>query len=348
MYFASDNTAPAHPKVIEAMAAVNTGYLPSYGEDEVTEAARDRIRELFEAPDAAVHFVTTGSAANVLALSLYTQPYQTVFCSGVAHIHTDECGAPEFYTGGAKLTLLDHEHGKITPKTLQDAIQSIVPNDPHLVQPGSVSITNITECGTLYSPAEVAAISKVCKVHNLPFHMDGARFANALVASQASPAEMTWRAGVDVLSFGGTKNGLIGVEAVVIFDPVKAWEFELRRKRGGHLLSKNRYLAAQMQAYLTDGLWLDMAQTANEAADRLEKVLASHAAATIAHPRQSNAVFVNLPRGHHRRLLDRGAVYSVAGPLDGPDDEILTARLMCSWCTTAEEVDAFSALLAEL
>ena len=269
MFFGSDNTSPAHPSVLEAMLAVNTGYLPSYGEDEETEAARTRVRALFEAPDAAVHFVTTGSAANVLALSLYTRPWQTVFCSAVAHVHTDECGAPEFYTGGAKLTLLDQSHGKFAAESLRSAIQAIVPQDPHLVQPGAVSLTNVTECGTLYAPDEIAEISAICRQNGLALHMDGARFANAVVASGASPAEMTWKSGVDVLSFGGTKNGLVGVEAVVIFDPAKAWEFELRRKRGGHLLSKGRYLAAQMNAYLTDDLWLEMARASQEAARKL-------------------------------------------------------------------------------
>ena len=190
------------------------------------------------------------TAANALALAILTPPWGAVFCHRNAHVEEDECGAPEFYTGGAKLVLIDGPDARITPEALRATVIATAQGGVHNTQRGPVTITNATEAGTVYSAAEVAALCTVAREFGLPVHMDGARFANALVAAGCTPAEMTWKAGVDVLSFGGTKNGCMGVEAVVIFDPAKAWEFELRRKRGGHLFSKHRYLSAQMDAYL--------------------------------------------------------------------------------------------------
>ena len=340
--FASDNAAPAHPNVIKALKDANSGHALPYGNDPLTQDVTQKIRDVFEAPSAEIFLVTTGSAANVLALSSLASPWQTIYCHSLAHINTDECGAPEFYTGGAKLTLLDGKDAKITPQGLNAAIAATAQGDVHAVQRGPVSITNTTECGALYSPAEVRAISDICRSYDLPLHMDGARFSNALVASGCAPADMTWRAGVDVLSFGGTKNGLLGVEAVVFFDPKPSWEFELRRKRAGHLLSKNRFLSAQMQAYLTDDLWLKMASAANAAAETLENAVMQLSGASLEHPRQANAVFVNLPRKLHRAAQAGGAAYAIWPhdvSMDGDDDEPLMARLMCSWCTTKAEID---------
>ncbi len=251
MFFASDNTSGVPPEILTALAKANEGYAPSYGNDPIMARVRDRLREIFEAPEAAVYLVATGTAANALAMSIACPPWAAVFCHRSAHVAEDECGAPEFFTGGAKLVLVEGAHGKMTPETLAAALARTGASGVHGVQRGMLSITNVTEAGTVYSVAEVAALTALAKAQNLPVHMDGARFANALVATNASPAEMTWKAGVDILSFGGTKNGLMGVEAVVLFDPAKAWEFELRRKRGGHLFSKHRYLSAQMDAYLT-------------------------------------------------------------------------------------------------
>ena len=211
-----------------------------------------------------------------------------------------------------------------------------------------VSITNVTEKGAVYSAAEMAQLAGIAKDYGLPVHFDGARFANALVASNASPAELTWRAGIDVLSFGGTKNGLLGVEAVVIFDPEKAWEFELRRKRGGHLFSKHRYLSAQMQAYLEDDLWLTMARDANHAGARLSEGIASVPGGSVLHPTDANMVFAAWPRGLHKAAHAGGGKYyfwPFNQTLEGPDDEALSARMVCSWCTTDEDVDRFLALL---
>ncbi len=348
MHFASDTTSPAHPSVIEALARANTGYLGSYGADPIMDEVRARVRDVFEAPEAAVYLVTTGSIANALSLATFCPPWGAVYCHRHAHIETDECGAPEFYTGGAKLVLIDGENGKMDPENLRDALANPVTPDVHLVQRGMVSITNVTEFGTVYTPAEIAKLTGIAREYDLPVHLDGARFANAIVASGASPADMTWRAGVDVLSFGGTKNGLMGVEAVVIFDPDRAWEFELRRKRGGHLMSKHRFLSAQMRAYLADDLWQGLARNANEMGGRLAQGIAASQSAALKFPTDANMVFANWPRGIHRTAQSAGAVYGIwpfDQPLQGPDEEVLSARLVCSWSTTEKDVDEFLNLL---
>ena len=344
MFFSSDNSSPAHPKVMEALVAANAGYMPSYGGDPIMDEVRARIREIFEAPEAAVYLVATGTAANVLSLACYCPPWSAIFCHRNAHIEEDECASPEFYTGGAKLVLVDGEHAKMTPETLRETIRFTGRGGVHNVQRGMVSITDVTENGTVYSVSEVAALVAVAKDYGLPVHMDGARFANALVSTNASPADLTWRAGVDVLSFGGTKNGLMGVEAVVLFDPDKAWEFELRRKRGGHLFSKHRYLSAQMQAYLADDLWLDMARTANARADRLAEGILKIPGASLAHPQDANMVFAAFPRGLHHKVRAEGAAYHIwpgHQSLEGDPDEPVSARLVCSWCTGEDEIDGF-------
>ncbi len=349
MIFTSDNASPAHPAVMAALQATNEGYAMPYGADPIMDGVRARLREIFEAPEAAVHLVATGTTANALSLACLVEPWQTIYCHRDSHIQMDECGAPEFYTGGAKLVLLDGADAKFAPEALRAAVEDTHQGFVHSMQRGAVSITNASEAGAVYSPAEVAAIGAVAREYGLPLHMDGARFANALVATGASPAEMTWKAGVDVLSFGGTKNGLIGVEAVVLFDPALAWEFELRRKRGGHLFSKHRYLSAQMAAYLDGGLWLEMARAANRAAARLSAGILEIPGAGLRHPTEANAVFASWPRAGHRRAQEAGAAYyfwpDMNASLDGPDEEPLSARLVCSWCTSDEEVDRFLDLL---
>ncbi len=348
MFFASDNASPAHPRVMEALMQANAGHAPSYGEEPAMERVRNRLREIFEAPEAAVYLVATGTTANALSLACHVQPWQAVYCHREAHVQMDECGAPEFYTGGAKLVPLDGEHAKFTAAALEAALAETPEGFVHAVQPGAVTITNATEAGTVYSPDEVAGIATVARAHGLALHMDGARFANALVSAGCTPAEMTWKAGVDVLSFGGTKNGLMGVEAVLLFDPGRSWEFELRRKRGGHLFSKHRYLSAQMEAYLEDDLWLEMARTANAAARRLAEGIRAIPGAALVHPVEANAVFASWPRAGHRKARDAGAAYYLwpfNQSLDGPDDEPLSARMVCSWCTTDADVDDFLKLI---
>ena len=328
----------------------NTIYSGSYGADPIMDRVRDRIRDIFEAPNAAVYLVTTGTAANSLALASMVQPWQTVYCHRHAHIEEDECGAPEFFTGGSKLTLLDGKDAKIDPASFAEAAANTGQVGVHNVQKGVLSITNTTENGTVYTLAEIKALCDIAKANDIPVHMDGARFANALVELGCTPAEMTWKAGVEVLSFGGTKNGCIGVEAVVLFNPDRAWEFELRRKRGGHLISKHRYLSAQMEAYLTDDLWLNLATKSNAMAAKLSAGILKLDGAALLHPTDANIVFAGWKRTGHRAAQQAGAHYyfwPFDQSLEGPDDEILTARMVCNWATTEADVDQFLSLIAE-
>lgn len=341
MYFASDNCGPAHPAVMQAVADANSSYQPSYGADAMTDELRRLIRDQFEAPEAAVYLVATGTAANSLALSTLAQSWQTIFCTPLAHIHTDECNAPEFYTGGAKLSLVG-EADKMTPDQLAAAIEGWTYGDVHVSQRGPVSITQVTEQGHIYTLKEINALTGMARTYRLPVHMDGARFANALAALGCTPAEMTWRAGIDALSFGGTKNGCMGVEAVIFFDPKHAWEFELRRKRAAHLFSKHRYLSAQMIGYLRDKLWRDTATQANAACARLVAGLREIPGAVITNTPQANMIFATLPRATHQRLHDAGAAYGLFAPLKGDDpDEALPMRLVCDWSMSDDLIDRF-------
>ncbi|MFZ5964120.1 threonine aldolase family protein [Thalassococcus sp. BH17M4-6] len=340
MQFASDNGGPAPRAVLEALAEANTGYAPAYGTDPLSQEVEERLRALFEAPEAAVHLVATGTAANALALSTLCQPYQTVFCSPQAHIHMDECNAPEFYTGGAKLTLVPGDD-RMTAEALRAVILGEEGRGVHGPKRGPVSITQVTEYGNVYTLEALRALADVARDHGLPVHLDGARFANACVALGCTPAEMTWKAGVNVAVFGGTKNGLLGVEAVIFFDPAQAEAFAHRRKRGGHLFSKHRYLAAQMAAYLRDDLWRDLAGRANARCAELAAGL--DGIAEIRNEAQANMLFAALPRALHRRLMAEGAAYHIwEGTLEGDDPaEMLTARFVCDWALDAAELQRF-------
>ena len=340
MFFASDNAGPVAPKVMERVIAANTDYAMPYGKDSIMDEVRSQIREQFEAPEAAIYLVATGTAANSLALACYCQPWQTIFCSKVAHIEEDECNAPEFYAGAAKLTLVETDD-KMTPDALRRAIVARAAGDVHTPQRGPVSITQVTERGGVHSLDELQALTAVAEKFDCPVHMDGARFANALVALGCTPAEMTWKSGVDVVSFGGTKNGCMGVEAVVFFDPKKAWEFELRRKRGAHLFSKHRFLSAQMAGYLADGAWLETAKQANANAAYLAEGLRKAGAEFLFEP-AANMLFPRFPRAIHRKLHDAGARYYLwDGTLDGNDDELLAARMVCDWSISRAQIDQF-------
>ncbi|MCY4460074.1 MAG: beta-eliminating lyase-related protein [Albidovulum sp.] len=349
MNFASDNAGPAAPEAVDALAKANAGYAGSYGSDALMEAVAGRFREVFEAPSAAVYLVATGTAANSLSLACLSQPWSAIYCHRHSHVEEDECGGPEFFTGGAKLVLLDGAHAKIDPANLESAIEATALVGVHNVQKGPLSITNATENGAVYTCAETAELASIAKRHGLPCHMDGARFANAVVRLECKPADLSWKAGIDILSFGGTKNGLVGVEAVVIFDDERAWEFELRRKRSGHLLSKHRFLSAQMNAYLEGDLWLKLAERANLAADRLANALGSISGIRLLHPVDANMVFASWPRKLHRIAAREGAKYYLwpfSQCIEGDGDESLSARLVCNWSTTDREIDRFADILA--
>jgi len=336
MRFASDNTSGAAPEIMAAVLQANEGYDRSYGADAAMDRVTALVREIFEAPDAVIHLVATGTAANALAIATHCQPWGAVFCHTHAHIAEDECNAPEFYSG-AKLVLVPGAAGKMTPDSLSAALATTGEGGVHGVQRGMLSLTNVTEAGTVYAPAEITALTRLAKAHDLPCHLDGARFANALVATAATPAEMTWKAGIDVLSLGGTKNGCFGVEGVVLFDPAKSWELELRRKRGGHLFSKHRYLSTQMEAYLTDGLWLRLAAQANTMGQRLSQGLTAKGATVPDAP--ANMLFPEWPMGTHDRLEAAGAHFYRYPAPTGRE----RARLVTSWSTTEADVDRFLA-----
>lgn len=340
MIFASDNCGPALPEVMDAVVAANNGFQASYGADEMMEDVQSLIRAEFEAPDAAVYLVSTGTAANALALSTLAKPWDTIFCTPLAHIHVDECHAPEFYTGGGKLSLVG-EHDKMSADQLDASITGWTKGDVHTSQRGPVALTQVTERGRVYSLSELKDLSDVARHHGLTTHLDGARFANAMAALGCTAAEMTWKAGIDAVSFGGTKNGCLGVEAVIFFDPDRAWEFELRRKRGAHLFSKHRYLSAQMQGYLRDGVWKRTADATNAKARRLIDGLRKAPEFEFLFEPAANMIFATLPRSIHRNLWDAGARYELHGPLEGPEDERIGMRLVVGWSVDEGDIDRF-------
>lgn len=338
MNFASDNAAPAHPAILEAMARANVDALASYGGDALTARAVAAVQQVFER-DCAVLFVTTGTAANAISLAALTPPWGAVFCHRHAHVVEDEAGAPEFYTGGAKLLLLEGAHGKFTPATLQTAAAGYSRGNVHGAQPFAVTLTQATESGASWTAEEVGAVCAAARGAGLKTHMDGARFANALAFTGASPADLTWRAGVDILSFGATKNGALAAEAIVCFDPEIAATLPHLRKRSGHLVSKHRLLAAQMAAYLGDGLWLRLAAHANAQARTLEAALRDMGG-EIVHPVEANEVFARLELAQAARLRAAGATFHPWAS-DGAD----VYRFVASWATAPEEITALAAAL---
>ncbi len=348
MFFASDNIGPVPDQIFDALKAANVGTCPSYGADPLTAEVVEKIRDIFEAPKAAVYMVATGTAANALALATLAKPWDTIFCTSLSHINEDECNAPEFFTGGAKLTALS-TGDKLAPEAFQTAIDDLAGRGVHGSQLGPVSLTQVSEKGTLYTLEEIDAIVAIAKAYGMPVHMDGARFANAIVALNCAPAEMTWKRGIDALSFGCSKNGLMSVEAVIFFDPSHAWGFELRRKRAGHLFSKCRFLSAQIKGYLDNDLWLTMARQANENATYLAKQLRALAHVAFDYPQEANMMFVNFARKFHQNAIEGGATYNFYGKsLDnsGPDDELLHARLVCDWSIEKSDIDRFVRLIS--
>lgn len=351
MIFTSDNAVGAAPEIIAAVGAANDGALPSYGADPMMEAVEARLSEIFETP-CRTFLVTTGTAANALALASLTPPWGAVFCHRLAHIEVDECGAPEFYGGGLKLVLLDGEDAKITPDVLATAIGETGAGGVHQVQPAVLSLTNITEAGALYTTDEISALTSIARERGCAVHLDGTRFANAVISSGAGPADLSWRAGVDVLCLGATKVGALAAEAVIFFDPERQADriaqFEFRRKRGGHLLSKGRLLSAQMQAWLTDDLWISLARHSNIAAARLAEGLGQIEGVRIENRVDANMLFVHLPLAIHRRLQSRGARYNLEPPSqpENGDGKTVRIRLVTAFSTTDADVDAFLKIAA--
>ncbi len=325
------------PEIIASLGRASEGPAPSYCDDPLTARVQDRLARLFE-HDVAIFPVISGTAANALALATLCPPHGAVFCHAESHIAVDECGAPEFFTHGAKLVLIEGEDAKVTPQALEHALAHFLKGFVHHVQPAVLSLTQSTELGTVYTPAEIAALSEMAHAHGMKVHMDGARFANALAHLSVGPADVTWRAGVDALSFGATKNGALGAEAVVFFDRANVKDFEYRRKKAGHLLSKMRFVSAQLDAYLEGDGWLRAAALANTLARRLETGLRHVKAARIAHPVEANAVFVSLPDADVKRLRDGGAAFYDWGP---PVGGRTLFRLVTSFATPVEAVDRF-------
>ena len=335
MNFCSDNVTGAAPEILEAVVAINEGAAMPYGNDECTQRLEGLFSELFET-EVAVFPVVTGSAANGLALSVITPPYGAIYCHADSHINSDECGAPEFYTGGAKLVPLAGLHGKINAADLEKTLSQAGVGVVHHVQPASVSLTQATEAGTVYSIDEIRHIAEVTHAHNLHLHMDGARFANAVVGLGCSPADITWRAGVDVLSFGASKNGAIAAEAVVFFKPHLAQSFSYRRKRGGHLFSKMRFLSAQLEAYIKNDLWLKNATHANQMAAYLAAELTALPEVKLLHPVEANEIFIELPETLIENFLSHG--FRFYRWEEG--EEMATVRLVTAFNTKKEDVIA--------
>jgi threonine aldolase len=344
MNFASDNIMGASAPVLEALVRANEGPLPAYAADEITGRVEKRFCEIFER-EVSVFLVATGTGANALALAAIVPPYGLAVCHREAHVIDDECGAPEFYMHGAKMAGLPGEGAKIAPATLTGFVAGL-PKHVKQMPPRGFSLSQATESGLVHTPAEIAALAEVAHRHGMKVHMDGARFANALVSLGCTPAQMTWKSGVDILTFGATKNGCLAAEAIVAFDPAIAETLAYRHKRGGHLLSKGRLLAAQFEGYFAGDHWLANARHANAMAARLAAGLTALPGVRLAWPVEANEVFPILPRALDAKLKGAGAVYHPWSELSLPEgkavraDEILV-RLVTSFATTEAQVDRF-------
>lgn len=344
MNFASDNVYGVSDKIMQALADANRGTATSYGADALTKRVEQQLADIFE-HEVSVFLVATGTAANALAVATYTPPYGAVVAHKDSHLMVDECGAPEFYSG-AKLIGVAGRAGRVTLDGLSGVLASHERGNQHSVQPAMLSLTQATEAGTVYRPADIAALAKLAHANHLAVHMDGARFANALVSLNASPAEMTWRAGVDILSFGATKNGAMGAEAIVVFNPAHADDLMYRRKRAGHLISKSRFVAAQMSAYLDGDHWLDLARRANALARKLAEGIEASGQARLLWPVEANEMFPIFQRNTYDRLQQAGATFykwapaAAHGETEIGSDEVLT-RLICSFATQEADIDRF-------
>ena len=336
--FASDNVTCACPEVMEAVVAANSGIAESYGEDDWSSSLQKTLSDIFETT-VVVFTAVTGTASNALALSALAPVFGKIYCHELAHINTDECGAPEFFTGGAKLIPLRGTNGRIDASDLSQTIRGT--GNVHVPQPAVVSITQSCETGTIYQLDEIVDISKTAHEHGLRVHMDGARFANAITSLDLSPAEMTWKSGIDVLTLGGTKNGCLAAEAVVFFKPELVGDFQFLHKRSGQLLSKMRFISSQLEAYLSDDVWLRNARHANAMAKILSEGLASFSNTKLVYPTQSNEVFVILPREVIDYLNNAG--YDInEDELDGK-----TVRFVTAWNSELKDINALLETLAQ-
>jgi threonine aldolase len=336
--FSSDHVAPACDAILAAVNQANQGFVTSYGGDDLTAKLQSMASDLFER-QVAIFPVVSGTAANALALSQIVPPFGAIYCYEAAHIVTDEAGAPAFFSGGAQLIGFPAADGKIRPQQLTKAVAYAEDLGIHHVKPGAVTLTQATEWGTVYGLKEIAAISEAARQHELPVHMDGARFANALAHLGCTPAEATWKCGVDVLSLGATKNGALGADAVVFFDPAMARDFERRRKRAGHLMSKLRFVSAQLIAYLKNGLWLENARHANAMARRMAEGLKRVRGARLLHPVEANELFVVLPEEIVNGLEMQG-FHFYRWPLHAAESGV-TIRLVTCFATLGADVDEF-------
>ncbi|MEZ5648605.1 MAG: low specificity L-threonine aldolase [Alphaproteobacteria bacterium] len=344
MNFCSDNVTGASPEILTALVEASKGDVSSYGADPYTSRLETLLAEVFETK-LAVFPVPTGTAANALSLAALTPPWGAVYAHAEAHVLVDECGAPEFYSGGAKMVGLPGGNGKLTVATLATILATSGKGDVHHNQPAAVSLSQATECGTVYTPAEIGAIDEVARSYGLPLHMDGARFTNALVKLGCNPAEATWKAGIDILSFGATKNGALMAEAIVVFRLDLAETLALRRKRAGHLLSKQRFVSAQLCAYLKDDLWLKNARHANEQAARLSKGLATVPGVRLLYPVEANEVFVHLPQTIRTGLEAAGFKFY---PWGSQEVEGGAVRLVTAFNTEVRVIDDFIATTHKL
>ncbi|WP_322989717.1 low specificity L-threonine aldolase [Hoeflea sp.] len=348
MIFTSDNWAGAHPAIAASLTAHSAGFTPAYGSSDLDQKVAKTFNRIF-GREVSVFFVGTGTAANSLALSAVSRPGGVSFCHRDAHVIADECGAPEFFSQGSRLVPVDGIEGKIDPVKLEAEIARFPQGFVHAGQPTAITLTQATEAGTVYQPDEIRAISKIAKAHGMPLHMDGARFANALVALDLTPAQMTLELGVDILSFGGTKNGCWCAEALVFLDPSMAGQAPFLQKRAAQLYSKSRFIAAQFDAYFEDDLWLDLARHANAMAARLQRGINASANARLGWPSAANETFPIISKALARELTAKGAMfYEWSPPRSHPDlvgeDEMLL-RLVTSFATTEEHVDRFVELL---
>jgi threonine aldolase len=335
MNFCSDNVVGVSPEIMAALLATSHGVAMPYGNDDCTQRLNFLFSELFDT-DVLVFPVATGTAANALALSVMTPPFGAIYCHHQSHIYSDECGAPEFFTGGAKLVTLPGEHGKTDAIDLAAALDRAGAGVVHHVQPAAVSLSQATESGTVYSIDEVSQIAEVTHAHGLNLHMDGARFANAVVSLGCSPADITWRAGVDVLSFGATKNGAMAAEAVIFFNRDLAETFRYRLKRSGHLFSKMQFLSVQLEAYIRNDLWLKNATHANKMASQLVQKLTMLPGVTLCNPVETNEIFIQMPQQVIVGLLGDGFKFY---RWNGEDST--TVRLVTAFNTQEEDVTAF-------